>query len=102
MENFEGRFGCRVSATYGLTEAPTVITIENRNEPRMSYEIEPGFPFEHTHHGHEEDPTNPSWLLKSAVNGPSTPTPVAPLGGLNPRNCGAAVSGAVPVVKWNE
>ena len=32
---FEGRFGCRVSATYGLTEAPTVVTIENRDEPRM-------------------------------------------------------------------
>ena len=27
---FEGRFGCRVSATYGLTEAPTVVTIEDR------------------------------------------------------------------------
>lgn len=26
---FEGRFGCRVSATYGLTEAPTVVTIED-------------------------------------------------------------------------
>lgn len=33
---FEGRFGCRVSATYGLTEAPTVVTIENRTEPRVS------------------------------------------------------------------
>jgi long-chain acyl-CoA synthetase len=32
---FEGRFGCRVSATYGLTEAPTVVTIENRDEPRL-------------------------------------------------------------------
>jgi long-chain acyl-CoA synthetase len=32
---FEGRFGCRVSATYGLTEAPTVVTIEDRHEPRM-------------------------------------------------------------------
>ena len=29
---FEGRFGCRVSATYGLTEAPTVVTIEGREE----------------------------------------------------------------------
>ena len=29
-EAFEGRFGCRVSATYGLTEAPTVVTIEDR------------------------------------------------------------------------
>jgi long-chain acyl-CoA synthetase len=31
---FEGRFGCRVSATYGLTEAPTVVTIEDRREVR--------------------------------------------------------------------
>jgi len=31
---FEDRFGCRVSATYGLTEAPTVVTIEERDEPR--------------------------------------------------------------------
>ena len=30
---FEERFGCRVSATYGLTEAPTVVTIEDRGEP---------------------------------------------------------------------
>jgi long-chain acyl-CoA synthetase len=29
-ESFERRFGCRVSATYGLTEAPTVVTIEDR------------------------------------------------------------------------
>jgi long-chain acyl-CoA synthetase len=32
---FEGRFGCRVSATYGLTEAPTVVTIEGRGESRI-------------------------------------------------------------------
>ena len=32
---FEGRFGCRVSATYGLTEAPTVVTIEDSREQRM-------------------------------------------------------------------
>jgi long-chain acyl-CoA synthetase len=32
---FERRFGCRVSATYGLTEAPTVVTIEDRDEPRL-------------------------------------------------------------------
>jgi acyl-CoA synthetase (AMP-forming)/AMP-acid ligase II len=32
---FESRFSCRVSATYGLTEAPTVVTIENRDEPRL-------------------------------------------------------------------
>ncbi len=32
---FEGRFGCRVSATYGLTEAPTVVTIEDRREVRI-------------------------------------------------------------------
>jgi long-chain acyl-CoA synthetase len=29
---FEARFGCRVFATYGLTEAPTVVTIENPRE----------------------------------------------------------------------
>ena len=34
-EAFEGRFPCRVSATYGLTEAPTVVTIEDRREARM-------------------------------------------------------------------
>jgi long-chain acyl-CoA synthetase len=33
-EAFEGRFGCRVSATYGLTEAPTVVTIEDPREVR--------------------------------------------------------------------
>lgn len=33
---FEGRFGCRVSATYGLTEAPTVVTIEDRRDERAS------------------------------------------------------------------
>jgi long-chain acyl-CoA synthetase len=32
---FERRFGCQVSATYGLTEAPTVVTIENCDEPRI-------------------------------------------------------------------
>jgi acyl-CoA synthetase (AMP-forming)/AMP-acid ligase II len=32
---FEGRFGSRVSATYGLTEAPTVVTIEDRGELRI-------------------------------------------------------------------
>ncbi len=32
---FEGRFGCRVSATYGLTEAPTVVTIESTREERV-------------------------------------------------------------------
>lgn len=31
-ESFEKRFGCRVSATYGLTEAPTVVTIEDRGD----------------------------------------------------------------------
>jgi long-chain acyl-CoA synthetase len=31
---FEARFGCRVSATYGLTEAPTVVTIEGYGEAR--------------------------------------------------------------------
>jgi long-chain acyl-CoA synthetase len=35
-ESFEQRFGCRVSATYGLTEAPTVVTIEDRTEDRVS------------------------------------------------------------------
>jgi long-chain acyl-CoA synthetase len=35
-ESFERRFGCRVSATYGLTEAPTVVTIEDRTETRVS------------------------------------------------------------------
>lgn len=34
-EAFEGRFGCRVSATYGLTEAPTVVTIEDHHKPRV-------------------------------------------------------------------
>ena len=33
---FEARFRCRVSATYGLTEAPTVVTIEGRGEARIS------------------------------------------------------------------
>ncbi len=33
-EAFERRFGCRVSATYGLTEAPTVVTIEDPREVR--------------------------------------------------------------------
>ena len=33
-EAFEGRFGCRVSATYGLTEAPTVVTIEDSTAAR--------------------------------------------------------------------
>jgi long-chain acyl-CoA synthetase len=33
---FERRFGCRVSATYGLTEAPTVVTIEDRDELRVA------------------------------------------------------------------
>jgi long-chain acyl-CoA synthetase len=32
---FEERFGCRVSATYGLTEAPTVVTIDAREESRI-------------------------------------------------------------------
>ena len=32
---FEARFGCRVSATYGLTEAPTVVTIEDRQDVRL-------------------------------------------------------------------
>jgi len=32
---FEARFGCRVSATYGLTEAPTIVTIEGRGEARI-------------------------------------------------------------------
>jgi len=31
---FEERFGCLVSATYGLTEAPTIVTIENPTEGR--------------------------------------------------------------------
>jgi acyl-CoA synthetase (AMP-forming)/AMP-acid ligase II len=34
-ESFERRFGCRVSATYGLTEAPTVVTIEDRDDRRV-------------------------------------------------------------------
>ena len=29
---FEERFGCRVSSTYGLTEAPTIVTIEGTEE----------------------------------------------------------------------
>jgi long-chain acyl-CoA synthetase len=33
-EAFEARFGCRVSATYGLTEAPTVVTIEDGHHVR--------------------------------------------------------------------
>ena len=33
-EAFERRFACRVSATYGLTEAPTVVTIEDPCEVR--------------------------------------------------------------------
>jgi long-chain acyl-CoA synthetase len=33
-EQFEGRFAHRVSATYGLTEVPTVVTIEDREESR--------------------------------------------------------------------
>jgi acyl-CoA synthetase (AMP-forming)/AMP-acid ligase II len=32
---FERRFGCRVSATYGLTEAPSVVTIEDRDDIRV-------------------------------------------------------------------
>lgn len=32
---FEERFGCRVSATYGLTEAPTIVTIEDAVEDRV-------------------------------------------------------------------
>lgn len=32
---FETRFGHRVSATYGLTEVPTVVTIEDRDENRQ-------------------------------------------------------------------
>ncbi|MDQ1521642.1 MAG: hypothetical protein QOI55_2715, partial [Actinomycetota bacterium] len=32
---FERRFGIRVHATYGLTEAPTVVTIEPRDEPHV-------------------------------------------------------------------
>jgi long-chain acyl-CoA synthetase len=32
---FEGRFGSRVSATYGLTEAPTIVTIEDRGDLRV-------------------------------------------------------------------
>ncbi len=35
-ESFERRFRCRVSATYGLTEAPTVVTIEDRNDQRVA------------------------------------------------------------------
>jgi len=33
-EAFEARFGCPVSATYGLTEAPTVVTIEDGHRVR--------------------------------------------------------------------
>src|SRR3979411_1009216 len=32
---FEQRFGKRVHATYGLTEAPTVVTIEPRGEAHV-------------------------------------------------------------------
>jgi len=32
---FEERFGCRVSATYGLTEAPTIVTIEGMADDRV-------------------------------------------------------------------
>jgi acyl-CoA synthetase (AMP-forming)/AMP-acid ligase II len=32
---FERKFGARVYATYGLTEAPTVVTIEPLNEPHV-------------------------------------------------------------------
>ncbi len=32
---FEERFGCRVSATYGLTEAPTIVTIEGVADERV-------------------------------------------------------------------
>jgi long-chain acyl-CoA synthetase len=35
-EAFEARFGCRVSATYGLTEAPTVVTIEDPRNERIA------------------------------------------------------------------
>lgn len=31
---FEERFGCRVSATYGLTEVPTIVTIEGMADDR--------------------------------------------------------------------
>jgi acyl-CoA synthetase (AMP-forming)/AMP-acid ligase II len=34
-EEFEGRFGRRVHATYGMTEVPTVVTIEPRDEPAV-------------------------------------------------------------------
>jgi long-chain acyl-CoA synthetase len=34
-EQFEGRFGRRVHATYGMTEVPTVVTIEPRGEPAV-------------------------------------------------------------------
>jgi O-succinylbenzoic acid--CoA ligase len=33
---FEHRFGVRIHATYGLTEAPTVVTIEPRDEARVT------------------------------------------------------------------
>jgi long-chain acyl-CoA synthetase len=33
--SFEERFGCRVSATYGLTEAPTIVTIEDVADDRV-------------------------------------------------------------------
>jgi long-chain acyl-CoA synthetase len=32
-DEFEGKFGCRVHATYGLTEVPTVVSIEPRSVP---------------------------------------------------------------------
>jgi long-chain acyl-CoA synthetase len=32
---FESRFGKRIHATYGLTEAPTVVTIEPRDQPHV-------------------------------------------------------------------
>ena len=32
---FEERFGCRVSTTYGLTEAPTIVTMEGTAEARV-------------------------------------------------------------------
>ena len=41
---FEGRFGCRVSATYGLTEAPTVVTIEDRRDERVPGGSGPALP----------------------------------------------------------
>jgi acyl-CoA synthetase (AMP-forming)/AMP-acid ligase II len=33
---FEDRFGCRVAATYGLTEAPTIVSIDGRDTPRVA------------------------------------------------------------------